>query len=147
MSLSQDIVGFISNLMPLYIHDQVNGVNCARRLSDGSLICPIAPIDEDDENEFVTILWQGNTERKTELQGIYIASLAVAQYVELHHMTATLEEKRVRMEHMSNHFTVKTGQSLIFETPDQDLMRLVGKASSKVGKEVVTEVLKKLVGF
>lgn len=58
MGLSHRIVGFISNLLPLYIHDEVDGVWCARSLVDGTLIVPMDE-PEDYEEGFVTIHWQG----------------------------------------------------------------------------------------
>jgi hypothetical protein len=146
MSLSQAIVQFIGHLLPLYIEDQVEGVWCARSLSDGTLICPIDEAD-DDENGFVTVYWQGDPARQTVVQGVFMASLAVAKYVELHHMAENAKGTRNEMEHLSQHFTVKTGQSLTFESPDSGLLALVGKAVGKVGEAALIEILKKQVGL
>lgn len=146
MSLSKNIVQFIDHLSPLYIHDKVDGVWCARSLSDGTLICPFMET-EDDENGFVTVHWQGDPSRQTVVQGVFMASLAVARYVELHHMAANAKATRDEMERLSNHFTFKTGESLIFETRDSGLYELIGKAVLKVGEATVTEILKKQIGL
>ena len=148
MRLSQAIVQFIDHLHPLYIHDQVDGVWCARSLSDGTLICPMDETDE-NENGFVTVHWQGDPTRQAVVQGVYIASLAVARYVELHHMAANAKGTRDEMERLAHHFTVKTGESLTFELelPDSGLFDLVGKAVGKVGEAALIEILKKTVGL
>jgi hypothetical protein len=146
MSLSQAIVQFIDHLHPLYIHDQVNGVWCARSLSDGTLICPVEE-DEDNENGFVSVHWQGDTSRQTVVQGVYMASLAVARYVELHHMAENAKGTRDEMERLSHHFTFKTGESLTFESPDSGLLEIVVKAVGKVGETAVMEILKKQIGL
>jgi hypothetical protein len=146
MSLSQAIVQFIDHLHPLYIHDEVDGVACARSLTDGTLILPL---DEPEENEngLVAVHWQGDSSRQTVVQGVYMASLAVARYVELHHMAENAKGTRDEMERLSHHFTVKTGESLVFESPDSGLFELVAKAVGKVGEAAVMEILKKQVGF
>lgn len=146
MSLSHSIVQFIGGLLPLYIEDQVDGVWCARSLTDGTLICPEEEIEE-IENGWVTVHWQGDPTRTTSVQGVFIASLAVAKYVELHHMAERAKGTREEMEGMANHFTIKTGESLIFEAPDSELLEWMSKAVSKAGQGAVVEILKKLAGF
>ena len=54
---------------------------------------------------------------------------------------------RIEMEHMSNHFTVKTGETLVFESPDSGLFELIAKAVGKLGEAAVIEILKKQVGL
>ena len=146
MSLSKAIVQFIDHLHPLYIHDEVDGVWCARSLTDGTLILPL---DEPEENEngLVAVHWQGDPARRTVVPGVYMASLAVARYVELHHMAENAKGTRDEMERLSHHFTVKTGESLIFEAPESGLLELVVKAVGKVGEAAVIEILKKQVGL
>lgn len=148
MHLSQAIVQFIDHLHPLYIHDEVDGVMCARSLTDGTLIYPIDEGDE-DENGYVTVHWQGDPSRQTVVQGVYLASLAVARYVELHHMAENAKATRDEMERLSHHFTVKTGESLTFEfeLPDSGLFDMVGKAAGKVGEAALIEILKKTLGL
>jgi hypothetical protein len=146
MSLSQRIVDFIGGLLPLYIEDEVDGVWCARSLSDGTLICPVEEM-EACEDGFVTVHWQGDQARQTLVQGQFMASLAVAKYVELHYLAENAKGPREEIEHLANHFTVKTGALLTFQLPDSELPELIGKAVGKVGEAVVTEAIKKLVGL
>ena len=146
MSLSKKIVQFIDHLFPLYIHEKVNGVWCARSLSDGTLICPI---DEagDDESGFVTVLWQGDPARQSVVPGAFMASLAVAKYVEIRNVAENAKATRDEMAILSQHFTFKTGASLVFESPDSDMYELFRKAVLKVGETAVTEILKKQIGL
>jgi hypothetical protein len=147
MSLSQRIVDFIGGLLPLYIEDEVDGVWCARSLSDGTLICPVEEM-EACEDGFVTVHWQGDQARQTLVQGtihgqsgrgqVRGASLPCGK---------TPKAPREEIEHLANHFTVKTGALLTFQLPDSELPELIGKAVGKVGEAVVTEAIKKLVGL
>ena len=146
MSLSQRIVHFIGGLLPLYIEDQVDGVWCARSLSDGTLICPFEESGE-FENGFVTVHWQGDPAHQTVVQGVFIASLAVAKYVEMHHMAERAKGTRDEIEGMAHHFNIKTGESLTFECPDSELVELLIKAVGKVGETAVMEIIKKQVGL
>ncbi|EXI77158.1 MAG: hypothetical protein AW10_03974 [Candidatus Accumulibacter appositus] len=146
MSLSQRIVHFIGSLLPLYIEDEVNGVWCARSLNDGTLICPVEEVEE-YEDGFVTVHWQGDPARQTLVQAVFMASLAVAKYVELHHLAEKAKGTRDEMEHLANHFAIKTGASLSFDLPDSGLPELMVKAVGKVGEAAVIEVLKKQVGL
>ncbi len=147
MKLSQRIVQFIDHLHPLYIHDEVNGVMCARSLTDGTLILPFDEEGGEDDVGFVTVHWQGDPARQTLVQGVFMASLAVARYVELHHMAENAKATRDEMERLSHHFTVKTGESLNFDSSDSGLLDMVGKAVGKVGEAALIEILKKQVGL
>lgn len=146
MKLSQRIVQFIDHLHPLYMHDQVDGVWCARSLTDGTLIIPVDE-PEDEENGFVTVHWQGDPTRQSMILGVYMASLAVARYVELQHMATDSKHTRGEMERMSSHFTVKTGETLIFGSPNSGLLEVMTKAVGKLGEAAVIEILKKQVGL
>jgi hypothetical protein len=143
---SQRIVTFIGHLLPLYVEETVNGVQCARSLSDGTLILPIDDPQEAPEG-FVAIHWQGDPTRRTEVQGVFIASVAVARYTELHHTGTYAKDLRAAMESMSHHFTVKTGESLVFEGPEFELLNLIAKAVDKVGTVALIEILKKAAGL
>ena len=146
MSLSHSIVQFIGGLLRLYIEDQVDGVWCARSLTDGTLICPVEEM-EDSEDGWVTVHWQSDPARQTLVQGVFMASLAVAKYVEIRHLAEKAKGTREEMERLANHFTFKTGESLTFEAPDSELMEWMSKAVSKAGQTAVVEILKKLAGF
>lgn len=142
---SKRIVAFIANLLPLYVGEQVNDIWCARSLQDGTLILPADGVDVPDD--FVLVHWQGDPTRRTEVQGVFIASLAVARYVELHHTATHSKSMRSEMEHISDHFTVKTGEVLTFDASDSGLLNLVGQAIGKLGEAAVIELLKKQVGL
>lgn len=143
---SQRIVNFIGHLLPLYVEENVNGVWCARSLGDGTLILPI---DEPEETAdgFVAVHWQGDPTRRTEVQGVFIASVAVSRYIELHHTATFSKEMRSEMENISDHFTVKTGETLTFEAPGSDLLDMIGRAVDKVGEATVMDLLKKAAGL
>lgn len=143
---SQRIVNFIGHLLPLYVQESVNGVWCARSLGDGTLILPIDE-PEDSADGFVAVHWQGDPTRRTEVQGVFIASVAIARYTELHHTATFSKEMRSAMEHISDHFTVKTGETLTFEAPGSDLLDMIGRAVGKVGEATVMELLKKAAGL
>lgn len=145
--LSHRIVGFISSLLPLYIHDQVDGVWGARSLVDGTLILPMTE-DEEYEDGFVTVHWQGDPNRKTVVQGVFIASYAIAKYVELRSIAETNKDTKDEMGHMIHHFEIKTGESLVFQVEENsELFSLLGKAIGKVGQEAVIEIIKKQIGL
>lgn len=146
MRLSQSIVDFIGHLLPLYIQEQVDGVRGARNLVDGTLILPIDEL-EDEQDGWVKVKWQGDAGRISEVQGVFIASVAVARYVELHHTATHGKDTQSAMAHLSDHFVVKTGESLVFEPPDSGLLPLIGKAVTRIGETAVTEILKKAAGL
>lgn len=142
---SRRIVAFIANLLPLYVGEEVNGVWCARSLQDGTLIMPTDGAEMPDA--FVLVHWQGDPKRCTQVQGVFIASVAVARYVELSHTATHDSSMRGEMEHISNHFTVKTGEALTFDAPSSGLLSLVGHAIGKLGEAAVVELLKKQIGL
>lgn len=147
MGLSHRIVGFISNLLPLYIHDEVDGVYCARSLVDGTLILPMDE-PEDYEEGFVTVHWQGDPSRVTIVQGVFLASYAVTKYVELRNVAERAKDTKDEMRGLAHHFTVKTGASLSFDMDDDsELFPLIGKAVSKLGQAAVIEIFKKSIGM
>lgn len=147
--LSQSIVDFIAGLLPLYTHDYVGDIRCARSLQDGTLLIPMTG-EAGREDGWVTVLWQGATSRKSEVQGAFLASLAIARYVELR---SIVEHPRSiaskEMEHMAQHFTFKTGESVTFESPDSDadLFQLVRDGVAHFGKDVLTTMLKTQLGL
>jgi hypothetical protein len=141
--MSQVVVDFIANLLPLYISESVDGVRCARSLDDGSLICP----PENPQDEFAIVYWQGDRTRKTDVQAVYLASLAVAKYVALHHTATNAKDTQEEMRRLSEHFTFKTGEALAFEAPLPELWGLVGRAIGKIGEETLMELLKKQIGL
>jgi hypothetical protein len=145
--LSHRIVGFISNLAPLYDYEVVNGVGCARSLSDGTLILPMDEA-KDDEPCFVTVHWQGDPARRSEVLGVELASLAVIRYVELQSV-ASGQPAKSEYARLAEHFTFKTGGSLMLEGPDEDLalFELVGRAAKTLGKEALMALIKAKLGL
>lgn len=145
MSQSEAIVGFIANLIPLYNGEHVDGVWCARALSDGTLILPLRGDDEGDA--FVTVRWQGDPLRTSQVLASLIATLAVGRYVEFHSMAKSSKETGAEMERLADHYRFKTGNSLHFEAIDPALAELVSKAISRLGEAAVIEALKKTLGM
>lgn len=137
--MSQAIVNFIANLLPLYIGEQVDGRLCARSMQDGSLVCAL---DESDD-EMVTVLWQGDPSRSSTVPADYVASVAVARYVELRYLAERNKETCKEFERMARHYSFKTGSTLVFEEPDDASLELFGRAVRKLGQEAVLELLKK----
>jgi len=145
--LSHRIVNFIGGLLPLYIHDEVHGVWCARSLVDGTLIFPMGEAEDQDE-ELVAVHWQGEPSRRTIVQGVFMASIAVARYVELHNVAERAKDTKDEMAHLAHHFEIKTGASLSFDIQDDsELFPLVGRAVSRLGQEAVIEIIKKSIGL
>jgi hypothetical protein len=145
VSQSQAIVGFIANLIPLYSGEGVDGVWCARALSDGTLILPLEGDDEGDA--FVTVRWQGDPLRTSVVLASLVATLAVGRYIEFHSMAKSPKETGSEMERLAEHYRFKTGNSLHFEAIDPALAELVGKAISRLGEAAVIEALKKILGM
>ncbi|QHE88569.1 hypothetical protein [Hydrogenophaga sp. BPS33] len=143
---NERIIAFIANLMPSYVGERVNGQWCARSLVDGTLILPFHGT-EDASDEFVSVLWQGDPGRRTAVLAVYVASLAIARYVELHHIASHSKETRLEMQHMAHHFTVKTGEALVFDEPGSDMMDVLGRAVGRLGEGAVLELLKRAAGF
>lgn len=146
---SERVVGFIANLLPLYDGERVGEVWCARSLSDGTLIKPV-PDEEGIEDVWVDVLWQGDESRTSRILSFLIASNAIARYAELH--TAFSHPKsvvRTEAQRMAEHFTFKTGQSLVFHTPDADeeLLYWLREGAKRLGKDAIISVLKKNMGL
>lgn len=145
--LSHRIVAFIANLLPIYIHDQRDDRHCARSLIDGTLILPLEESEEDEEGG-VEVHWQGDPARRTEVQGVFMASVAIARYVELTAVPDSVTTK-ARYAHMSQHFSFKTGVTLILEEPDPEnaIAEMLKGATKLLGKEAVKEIVKKTIGL
>lgn len=148
------VVDFISKLIPIYTFEQQNKVTCARSLVDGTLIHPHIEGDNDPSlkdnidfqyfsDEHVTVYWQGDLNRKSEVNCIRLATIAVARYVEFHsipHQKLTMAD----YTHLYNHFRVKTGESLMLQPGEPNVMRDI---MAFFGKEATSEVIKKGIGI
>lgn len=110
MNKSAAIIQFIANLLPL-CHGEHHGEQwCARSLQDGTRILSIAD-DEHDEG-WVLIHWQGDSQRPTEALATEIAPLALERYVRLHGTGANEEAIAAELWFMARHFRFKTGCDL-----------------------------------
>jgi hypothetical protein len=148
------VVDFISKLLPIYTFEQQNDITCARSLIDGTLIHPHVEGDVDPEvknlvdfkyysDEHVTVYWQGDLNRKTEVNCIFLATVAVAKYIEFR----SIPSQKLNIEsyeHLYNHFIVKTGESLCMEPGEQNVMRDI---MAFFGKEATSEAIKKGIGL
>lgn len=145
-TLSQRIVSFIAGLLPIYTFEHVGDLYCARSLVDGTLILPVEE-DEDNENGFVLVHWQGDAARATEVQGAFLAGVAVARYVEIHNVPNAKGTKG-EYAHMAQHFRFKTGDSLGLGEPDTErtLIEVLSSATNELGVEAVRAVASAVLG-
>ena len=113
---SQDVVGFIANLMPLYTRVAVDGQTCALSMLDGTVIAPINDpnLDPLDDDGWLSIYWQGNPERRTEVSATLFASQAILRYIELRSAGLPADTFRAERDHLAEHFQFKTGATLYF---------------------------------
>lgn len=140
---STAIVGFIANLLPLYNGERHGDVWCARNLQDGSLILPVA---EDDEDEgWVRIHWQGDPQRQTEVLGEWIATLALERYVRLHGVGASEEAIAAELWFMARHFEFKTGCHVYLPQLREPAHPAV-RAAKRMGEGVLVNLISKLAG-
>jgi hypothetical protein len=150
-SKSTAIVHFISNLMPLYVSEQHSGSSCARSLVDGTLIFPIVETecsDADQDHGLIKILWQGDSNRVSEVQGSEYAILAVVRYIEIHHLGHPAEVIRAELDELLQHFSFKTGDNLYFPYPyEVTTGQIINKAIKRFGEAGLVELLKKSIGL
>ena len=146
---SQHYVNFIANLMPLYMHEQIDGLDCARSLGDGTILLPMHRLDEATDDDWIAVRWQGDASKSYEAQGVLIATNAVLRYVELHCIGKSLKESADLLRHMSNHFEFKTGRALYLPNNEEDSagFKKIGEYVSRLGEQAVVEVIKKAVGW
>ncbi|MEN5118633.1 hypothetical protein ABE488_15050 [Luteimonas sp. TWI662] len=140
---SAAVVGFLANLMPLYTHEDRDGVWCARSLQDGTLVLPVDESAWDDARGTVRVHWQGDATRATEVDGGQLAALALERYVRLHGTGASEEAIAAELWFMARHFRHKTGCEVylpqLSEPPDT-VTRLRRKAA-EIGQGILTNLL------
>jgi hypothetical protein len=141
--MSQAIVDFIAHLLPLYVEEVSDGQRRARCLQDGTLVGTSPEMGD----EFVSVCWHGDPVRRSTVLATFMASIAVARYVELRYVAEGQRETRAEMAHLSQHFEHKTGETLAFESPPSALMDAALTAAAKLGEDAVKEALKKLAGL
>jgi hypothetical protein len=146
---SDRYVTFISNLSPLYHHERVNNMWCARSLRDGTLLLPQRDIDESLDDDWITVWWQGDPSRATDVRGYQLASVALVDYVQFHSVGKSAKHAADLLEHLSQHFNYKTGGELYLPYAEEEL-RALGKVLEtvkRVGPDLAWEVLKKSLGL
>lgn len=147
------VVNFISGLRPIYTFEIQNNITCARSLIDGTLIHPQVEQDKNPESEdyygdeMVSVYWQGDISRKTEVNCIYMATIAVAKWVEFN----SIPSQKLNIsnyEHLYNHFMVKTGEALTIEPGEvnkaKDIIDFIAKEAFKEG---MSQAIKKQIGL
>lgn len=145
----QRVVDFIANLAPLYHSEDVGRRRGARSLRDGTLM--LAQLDDDSEPEDarVTVWWQGDPNRSSDVPAYLLASNALVSYVQFHSTGHDVEHAANLLEHLSQHFGHKTGATLYLPYQEEDFAFLgkVLKITKNVGPKVAWEILKKGVGM
>lgn len=140
---SAAVVAFLANLMPLYTHEDRDGIWCARSLQDGMLILPVDESDWDEERGTVRVLWQGDAARETLVDGSNIATLALERYVRLHGTGATEEAIAAELWFMAEHFRFKTGCDLYLpqlkEPPGA--WTKAGRKALEIGQGILTNLM------
>ena len=146
---SAAVVGFLANLMPLYTHEDRDGVWCARSLQDGTLILPVDESDWDEERGTVRVWWQGDPQRETLADGDQIATLALERYVRLHGVGAPEEAVAAELWFMARHFHFKTGCDVYLpqlQEPAHPLVR-AGRTALRMGEGVLVNTVSRLMGI
>lgn len=110
--LSQSIVDFIAQLLPLYTCQHADGHECALSLLDGTLILPVDESHAAEEEGWVAVFWQGDSHRRSEVIGTHLASVAVWRHVELHGVGRSTAEHAAHRQRLADQFRHETGLSL-----------------------------------
>ena len=140
---SEATVRFIANLLPLYSGERHNERWCARSLHDGTLILPFSADEDPNDEGWVSILWQGDAQRQTEVLGEQIATLALERYVRLHGTGASEEAIAAELWFMAKHFPFKTGCEIYLPSlsePPHSLAK-AGRTVLEIGQGVLTNLI------
>lgn len=143
------VVGFLAKLMPLYTHEDRDGVGCARSLQDGTLILPVDESDWDEERGTVRVWWQGDPARETRAEGDQITTLALERYVRLHGVGACEEAIAAELWFMARHFHFKTGCHVYLPQltePAHPLVR-AGRIALRMGEGVLVNTISRFTGI
>lgn len=146
-SLSQATVGFIARLLPLYIEERRGKLWCARSLRDGTLLVPQEEPLDDDQEGWVCVHWQGDPDRQTIVKGVFLARLALVEYV-VFHGAGRPERIKGELEHLAHHFELKTGSSLGIDEqePIEELIRQTMRLADKLSIPAAIAAIKGLMG-
>lgn len=140
---STAVVSFLANLLPLYTHEDHDGIWCARSLHDGTLMLPVDESGWDEERGSVRVYWQGDPQRETEVDGAELATLALERYVRLHGAGASEEAIAAELWYMARHFTFKTACHVYLPQlpePPHPLVR-AGRKALEIGQGVLTNLI------
>jgi hypothetical protein len=145
---SAAVVRFLSNLLPLYTHENRDGIWCARSLQEGTVVWPVDESDWDEERGTVRVQWQGDARRESMVDGDYLVTLALERYVRLHGTGASEEAIAAELWFMARHFHFKTGCHVYLPDlpePPHPLVR-AGRAAVRMGEGVLVNLFSKLAG-
>lgn len=144
---SDETVAFIANLIPLYTHLTKGPGLQAMCLRDGTLIMPVSNDDDpyDDPDEWVTVWWQGDESRASDLPANLVASNAVVEFVKFHSVGKDAEYSGNLLSHLAEHYERKTGGSLYLPYLQDDATTLSKaiKNAKRFWPDAVWELLKK----
>lgn len=145
---SEAVVSFIGNLLPLYDSMQCEGIWCARSMQDGTLILPVDESEWDEERGTVRVRWQGDRLREQQVEGPWIATLAIERYVRLHGAGAEEEVIAAELWYMARHFYFKTDCHVYLPQlpdPPRALVR-AGRVAARWGEGILVNLFSKLAG-
>lgn len=138
--ISQRIIDFLANL-PHFQDDKVDVTFIATRLKDGTVFLP-SHDPGDNERGLLYADWQGDSSRRTLVNGSQIASLEIVEAVRFYIATGEMENEQESIKHLFQHFQYKTGELLTL--PEEPFM---SKQMQKFLKSLGFEAVKKLIGL
>ena len=106
----------------------------------------ILPFDESDWDEargIVRVRWQGDPQREQQVEGPWIATLAIERYVRLHGAGAYEEAIAAELWYMARHFHFKTGCHVYLPQLPEPPNRLVkaARVAVRIGQGVLTDLV------
>lgn len=129
--------------MPLYQGERHGGDWCARSLTDGTLILPVDESDNDEDEGWLRVRWQGDAAREQEVQGFLLASLALERYVRFHGVGYDEQALAGELGFLAQHFAHKTGCHLYLpQLPEPPTVAdRVLKHAKEIGKGVLVNLI------
>ena len=138
---SHRIVAFLANLAHFqYRHEGKE--TAAERTTDGTVFFA-HPDPELQEDGLLMVHWQGDPARKSVVRGTQIAEHEIIVAVRHWVTIGSMDDERGAIEHLFNHFRLKTGASLRFEKEDQTFATTL----EKLLKDLGWTAFKKFVGL
>lgn len=140
---SEAVVSFIGNLLPLYDSVQCEGIWCARSMQDGTLILPVDESEWGEERGTVRVRWQGDPLREQQVEGPWIATLALDRYVRLHGAGADEEAIAAELWYLARHFHIKTAcHAYLPQLPEPpNALTRIGRKAVEIGQGILTNLL------